>query len=175
MVPRWRGADTRNAYPIMQEGQTGDGNLVRMIVTASLTTGVARVAHGMAAALQLTDLVFRTEHTEWETTMSIGDVEFHKSSDGPYPAHQLRISARPSIGLAALNYIDHDDSHMTIANSFNPEQPPPDVRLIFNGTTGSVFPPSAAIPIDLARAAVAEWLRTRRRPTCIAWQSFDNY
>src|SRR3954447_3661739 len=159
----------------MQEGSPSVGNPVRMIVTASLTTGVARVAHGMAAALLLVDYVFQTEHSEWETTMYIGDAEFHRTSDGPFPSHQLRITARPSTGFAALNYIDHDDPHMTIANSFNPQQPPPDVRLIFNGTTGSVFPRSAAIPIAHARAAVAEWLRTRKRPTCIAWQSFDNY
>jgi Immunity protein Imm1 len=146
-----------------------------MIVTASLTTGVARVANGMPAALQLVDLVFRTDHSEWETTMYVGDVEFHRTEDGPYPSHQLRISVRPATGYAALNYIDHDDPHMTIANSFNPQQPPPEVRLIFNGTSGSVFPLSAAIPIGHARAAVIEWLQTRKRPTCIAWQSFDNY
>jgi Immunity protein Imm1 len=146
-----------------------------MIVTASLTTGVARVADGMPAAIRLVDLVFRTHHSEWETTMYVGDVEFHRSRDGPYPSHQLRISVQPATGYSALNYIDHDDLHMTIANSFNPQQPPPEVRLIFNGTSGSVFPRSAAIPIGHARAAVIEWLRTRKRPTCIAWQSFDNY
>jgi hypothetical protein len=146
-----------------------------MIVTASLTTGVARVANGMPAALQLVDLVFRTDHSEWETTMYVGDVEFHRTEDGPYPSHQFRISVQPATGYAALNYIDHDDPHMTIANSFNPQQPPPEVRLIFNGTSGSVFPRSAAIPIRHARAAAIEWLQTRKRPTCIAWQSFDNY
>ena len=118
-----------------------------MIVTASLTTGVARVAHGMPAAVQLVEYVFRTEHSEWETTMYGGDVEFHRTKDGPYPSHQLRISVQPATGFAALNYIDHDDPHMTIANSFHPQQPLPDVRLIFNGTIGSVFPRSAAIPV----------------------------
>jgi hypothetical protein len=110
-----------------------------MIVTASLTTGVARVADGMPAAIRLVDLVFRTHHFEWETTMYVGDVEFHRSRDGPYPSHQLRISVQPATGYAALNYIDHDDLHMTIANSFNPQQPPPEVRLIFNGLTDQFF------------------------------------
>jgi hypothetical protein len=146
-----------------------------MIVTASLTTGVARVAHGMPAAVRLVDHVFRTEHVEWETTMYVGDVEFHRTKNGPYPSHQLRVSVRPATEFAALNYIDHDDPHMIIANSFNPQQPPPDLRLIFNGTTGSVFPRSAAIPIRHARRAVIEWLQTRKRPVCIAWQSFDNF
>jgi Immunity protein Imm1 len=146
-----------------------------MIVTASLTTGVARVAHGVPAAVQLVDFVFRTEHSEWETTMYVGDVEFHRGRNGPYPSHQLRVSVLPATGFAALNYIDHDDPHMVIANSFNPQQPPPDVRLIFNGTIGSVFPHSAAIPIRQARRAVIEWLHTRKRPVCVAWQSFDNF
>lgn len=146
-----------------------------MIVTASLTTGIARVARGMPASVRLVDLVLRTDHPEWETTMYVGDIEYHRTKDGPYPSHQMRISVRPASGYAALNYIDHNDPHMPIANSFNTHQPTPEVRLIFNGTTGSIFPPSAAIPIAHARTAMIEWLRTRKRPTCIAWQAFDNY
>jgi hypothetical protein len=35
-----------------------------------------------------------------------------------------RISVRPSAGVAALNYIDHDDQQMSIANSYNPSAAP---------------------------------------------------
>ncbi|MQA10222.1 MAG: hypothetical protein GEU98_17045 [Pseudonocardiaceae bacterium] len=146
-----------------------------MIVTASLTTGVARVTHGMLTSTRLIDEILRTDHKGWETTLSVGDVEFHHTKDGPFPNHQLRISVRPSAGLAALNYIDHDEPQMTIANSYNPRRPLPDVDLIFNGTTGSVFPRTAAIPITEARKALIELLETWKRPTCIEWMPYDAY
>jgi hypothetical protein len=146
-----------------------------MIVTGSLTIGVARATHGMQASMRLIDEILRLDHVEWETTLYVGDVEFHQSKDGPFPNHQLRISVRPSAGLAALNYMDHDDPHMSIANSYNPKRPLPEVDLIFNGSTGAVFPRTAAIPIAAARNALIEWLQTRQRPTCIEWRPYDSY
>lgn len=141
----------------------------RMTVTASLTTGIACVARGRAEAVKLVDQIVRTDHVEWETTLYVGDVEFHTSKAGPFPNHQLRISVRPSASLAALMYIDHDDPIMSVAISFSPAGPAPDVKLVFNGAIGSVFPRSAAIPVIYARAALLEWLDSRRRPTCIDW------
>ena len=146
-----------------------------MILTASLTTGVARVTHGLLASVRLVDEILVTDHTEWETTLSVGDVEFYCTKDGPFPNHQLRISVRPSTGFAALNYMDHDDPHISIANSFNPKLPLPDVDLIFNGTTGSVFPRTALIPLADARTALIEWLETWKRPICIEWRPYDSY
>ncbi|MEU0795091.1 Imm1 family immunity protein [Amycolatopsis sp. NPDC005961] len=146
-----------------------------MLLTASLTTGVARVTSGMQESILLVDEILRTDHVDWETTLIVGDVEFHKSKEGPFPDHQLRVSVRPSVGLAALNYLDNDDPDMPIANSFNPKRPLPEVNLIFNGTTGAVFPRTAAIPVSDARDALVEWLRTRKRPTCIEWRPYDSY
>ncbi|MDX8033669.1 Imm1 family immunity protein [Lentzea sp. BCCO 10_0856] len=147
----------------------------RMIVTAVLTTGIARVTHGLEQSEQLIDEVLRTDHAKWETTMSIGDVEFRSTKEGPQPNHQLRISVRPSLGLAALNYTDHDDPEMAIANSYNPRRPLPEVDLIFNGTTGMVFPRTALISIDDARSALSEWLGTCKRPACIQWRPYEPY
>jgi hypothetical protein len=146
-----------------------------VIVTASLTTGIARVTHGITASMQLVDEVLRTDHIDWETTLYVGDVEFHCTDNGPFPNHQLRLSVRPSAGYAALNYMDNDDPHMSIANSYNPQRPLPDVHLIFNGSTGSIFPRTATISVVAARDALHEWLETRRRPTCIEWHPFDAY
>lgn len=146
-----------------------------MIVTASLTTGIARVAHGMAQAMKLVDEILAMSHVEWETTLFVGEVEFHRSKEGPFPNHQLRISVSPSTGFAALNYMDHDDPDLPIANSFNRKRPLPEVDLIFNGTTGVVFPRTALIPISEARKALVEWLHSRARPTCIEWRPYDSY
>lgn len=146
-----------------------------MIVTVSLTTGIARVADGMAQAMKLVDEILATNHVEWETTLFVGEVEFHRSKEGPFPNHQLRISVSPSAGFAALNYMDHDDPDMPIANSFNRKRPLPEVDLIFNGTTGAVFPRTALIPISEARKALVEWLHSRARPTCIEWRPYDSY
>jgi hypothetical protein len=146
-----------------------------MIVTASLTTGVARAVRGIAASKHLIDQVLRMDHAEWETILYIGDVEFHTTTRGPFPNHQLRVSVQPSTGFAALNYMDHQDPHMSIANSYNAKRPLPEVRLIFNGSIGSIFPRSAAIPIASTRQALDEWLATRKRPTCIEWRPFDVY
>lgn len=146
-----------------------------MLLTASLTTGVARVTSGMLESTKLVDEILRSDHVDWETTLIVGDSEFHRSKDGPYPDHQLRISVRPSVGFAALNYMDNNDPVMPIANSFNPKRPLPEVSLIFNGTTGAIFPRTAAISIEDARAALIEWLGTRKRPTCIEWRPYDSY
>lgn len=146
-----------------------------MIVTAVLTTGVVTVTHGLEKSTRLVDEVLRANHVKWETTMFVGDAEVRSTKDGPQPNHQLRVSVRPSSGLAALNYMDHDDLEMVIANSYNPARPLPEVDLIFNGETGAVFPRTAAIPIADARAAMVEWIETRRRPTCIEWRPYDNY
>ncbi|TCO64994.1 Imm1 family immunity protein [Actinocrispum wychmicini] len=146
-----------------------------MILTASLSTGVARVTNGMHESVRMIDEILIIEHAEWETTLSVGDTEFRRTKDGPYPNHQLRISVSPSTGLAALNYMDHDDPHMPIANSYNPNRPLPAVDLVFNGSTGAVFPRTAAIPIPAARTALLEWLETRKRPTCIEWRPYDKY
>lgn len=144
-----------------------------MIVTASLTTGIACVAVGSVEALRLMEGVLRTDHRDWETTLYVGDVEFHQSKDGPFPNHQVRISVRPSMRCAALSYIDHDDKLMSVALSFNPKPLGVDPHLVFNGATGAVFPRSAAIPVDDARNALTEWLATRCRPTSIRWAPFD--
>ena len=146
-----------------------------MLLTASLTTGVARVTRGMLESTRLVDEILKTDHVDWETTLMVGDVEFHRTTAGPFPNHQLRISVRPSAGFAALNYMDHDDERMPIANSFNPKRPLPEVDLIFNGTMGSVFPRSAVISVTDARDALIEWLATRKRPTCIEWRPYDSY
>lgn len=146
----------------------------RPILTAALTSDVARVTHGMQESVRLIDEILNLDHVVWETTLYVGDVEYHSTKQhGPYPNHQLRISVRPSTGFAALMYIDHDDPAMTIAISDNQTSPPPEVDLIFNGAIGAVFPRTAAIPIKDARAALLEWLRTWKRPTCIEWRPYD--
>lgn len=147
----------------------------RVVLTASLTTGVARVARGIRAAQSLVDEVLHLDHKEWETILLVGDVEFHQSRQGPYPDHQMRVSAQPSKGYAALNYTNNNDSTMSIVNSYNPKKPSPQVYLIFKGSVATVFPPTAAIPIPEARNALHEWLRTRQRPTCIEWRPYDEY
>ncbi|SES27347.1 Imm1 family immunity protein [Actinokineospora terrae] len=148
---------------------------LRPVVTASLTTGVVHVTSGLPASTSLIDHILTLEHTDWETVLAIGDIEFHQTKDGPYPDHQMRLSVRPSLGFAALNYTDHTDPELVLAISHNPRQPPPDVDLIFNGATGAIFPHSAVIPIPDARAALHQWLCTRERPTCIQWRPFKTY
>jgi hypothetical protein len=86
--------------PPRMAGQHEQGE--RLTVTASLTTGVGRVTHGMREAVSLIEEILTTDHVDWETTLSVGDVEFHSTKQGPYPNHQLRISVRPSAGVAAL-------------------------------------------------------------------------
>jgi hypothetical protein len=147
----------------------GDGP----ILTASLTTGVARVARGMRESSRLIEDVLALDHPAWETTLLVGDVEFHQTAAGPYPDHQMIVSVRPSTGYAALNYTDNKDPGMPMANSYNPSPSLPNIYLISNGATGAVFPPTAAISIGDTRAALNEWLRTRQRPTCIEWRPYD--
>jgi hypothetical protein len=65
---------------------TSHGARDRMIVTASLTSGVARVAHGMMESVKLIHEILRMDHAEWETILLVGTVEFHSSKAGPFPA-----------------------------------------------------------------------------------------
>lgn len=145
-----------------------------LVLTASLTNGVARVAHGLQESTALIDEILTLNHTDWETTLSVGDIEFYQDHDGPYPNHQMRVSVRPQTDGAALNYMQNDVPKMSWANSYS-ATPPADIDLIVNGTTGAVFPRWAVIPIADARRALHEWLRTRQRPTCIEWRPYDKY
>lgn len=147
----------------------------RPVLTASLTTGIALVTRGMSECRDLVDEILRLDHKDWETVLLIGDIEFHQSKAGPYPDQQMRVSARPSSGYAALNHTDNADQQVTIANSYNARRPLPGVYLVFNGETGSVFPPAAVIRIADARNALHEWLATRQRPACIEWRPYDEY
>lgn len=144
-----------------------------VVVTALLTTHVVRVTRGITQCAALVDEVLTLDHVELETTLWIGDEEFHRTKDGPYPNSQMRVSVRPSAQCAALSYTDHDNPTMSIVNSYNPAANPPEVDLIFNGDMGSVFPYSSVIQIVDARSALREWLQTRSLPTCIEWQPFD--
>ncbi|WP_372496761.1 Imm1 family immunity protein [Kibdelosporangium philippinense] len=129
----------------------------------------------MTESVSLIEEILSLDHADSETTLLVGDVEYHRTKDGPFPDHQMRISVRPSANCAALNYMDNNDPEMSIANSYNTIRPLPKVDLIFNGTTGAVFPRTAVIPLTHARSALHEWLRTRQRPTCIEWRPYDAY
>jgi Immunity protein Imm1 len=144
-----------------------------LVVTASLTNGVARVTHGLRESVALIDEILALNHTAWETTLSVGDIEFYQTKEGPFPNNQMRVSVNPGADRAALNYTANDYPAMPIANSFNATELPSSVDLIFNGTTGAIFPRMAAISIHDARRALNEWLQTRRRPTCIEWRPYD--
>jgi hypothetical protein len=146
----------------------------RPIVTAVLTTGVARISHGIRESEDLIDEILTLDHDDWETILSVGDVEFHQTKEeGPFPNHKMIVSVKPPQGYAALSYVDNDDPNMTAANSYSSRRPLPDIYLVYSGATGAVFPRSAAIPIPDAREALHEWLQSRRRPTCIEWRPFD--
>lgn len=146
-----------------------------LILTASLTTGAALVKRGIGQASSLIDEIVTLDHDAWETILYVGDVEFHRTMKGPFPDQQMRVSVRPSASYAALNHADINEESMPVANSYNPTVPIPNIYLIFNGGTGAVFPRTAAMPIDNVRDALHEWLRTRRRPTCIEWRPSDIY
>ncbi|MGW5050172.1 Imm1 family immunity protein [Actinokineospora sp. NPDC004072] len=141
-----------------------------MIITASLTSGIAHVARGRKECERLIDVVLNLEHVDWETVLAIGDVEYHQTADGPFPNQQLRISVSPSRGIAAISFTDHQDPDMTVANSHNPSRTLEEHLLIFNGASGTTFPADACISIPTARRALREWLETRKRPSCIRWR-----
>jgi len=56
-----------------------------LTLTATLTTGVGRVTHGMSESVNLIDEILTLDHVDWETTLSVGDVEFHSTTQGPVP------------------------------------------------------------------------------------------
>ena len=95
----------------------------RPIVTAVLTSGVARVTHGRRESEDLIDEILMLDHEDWESILSVGDVEFHQTTQRPFPNHKMIVSVKPSRGYAALSYIDNDDPNVTAANSYNSRRP----------------------------------------------------
>ena len=142
------------------------------VLTALLTTGVVRVTHTMRDGVALIEEILALDHKNQETSLWVGDVEYHSSKSGPFPNHLMRVSVRPAKGCAALSYTDHDDPTVSVVTSFNSGLDMPQEYLIFNGDTGHVFPHSAVIPIADARTALLEWLRTRSLPTSINWRPY---
>lgn len=145
-----------------------------VVVTALLTTSTVRVADGIERCAALIEEILTLDHVDQETILWVGDEEFHRSKEGPFPNHLMRASVKPSAGRAALSYTDHDDPTASMVNSFNPDPVSSEVYLIFNGDTGDVFPQSAVISIVDARTALLEWVRMRSRPTCIEWRPFEH-
>ncbi|WP_394622089.1 Imm1 family immunity protein [Lentzea sp. JNUCC 0626] len=135
---------------------------------------MAVVTHGETRSFELIDAVLSMDHDTWETILYVGSEEFRQTEGGPYPNHQLRISVNPRRGYAAINFQDHDDPALPNANSFNPEPTPADLFLVFSGNTGAVFPSSAAIEVEQARAALRQFVVTRKRPTNIQWRPYGS-
>lgn len=142
-----------------------------LVVTASLTSDVARVARGMHESIELIDEILGLDHETWESTLHVGNIEYHTSKDGPYPNNLMRVSVRPTAGVAALHYVDHDDTDMSASYSYTASSPTFRIYLVFSGESGRLFPQSATISVADARAALVEWLHTRKRPLCIDWRS----
>lgn len=143
-----------------------------LVLTASLTSGVARVTHGMRDSIALVEEILALNHTIWESTLSVGDEEYYQGRDGPFPNHQMRVSVLPNVDAAALNYMRNDVPKVPYVNSYNPHSSDIRVDLIFNGRTGRIFPRWAVISVGDARLALHEWLQTRRLPTCIEWRPY---
>jgi predicted ATPase len=93
---------------------------------------------------------------------------------GGGPLDRLAQARQAALAAGALATAATVSLQMS-AWSSNHAEPLPEVRLIFNGSIGSMFPRTAAIPIASTREALDEWLATRKRPTCIEWRPFDEY
>ncbi|GAA4884047.1 Imm1 family immunity protein [Saccharopolyspora cebuensis] len=93
----------------------------------------------------------------------------HDGSVHEFPRGRLRITAYRDRGWGALNYMHPGAPDGRLVDSYNPDAPNHAPALIFD-PEGADFPPSASLPLDQVREAVAEYARTGARPTCVQWQ-----
>ncbi|MCI2418825.1 Imm1 family immunity protein [Saccharopolyspora sp. K220] len=115
------------------------------------------------------------EPHDWATLFYVWDRPCRESDDGSlheYPTNQLRLDTEPDAGWGALNYVDTAGRPDApgVWNSLNPEPPRFAPTIWFDPGTPTAFPESAVLPIERVRAALTEFCRTGKRPTCIQWQ-----
>jgi hypothetical protein len=71
----------------------------------------------------------------------------------------------------ALLYSGSDDMDGSFTLGSGPTDGDP--LLYMYMTSDNEFPPNSEIPAELVRRAVHEFADTGRRPTCVAWQTWD--
>ena len=144
------------------------GTRVEKVLTAIVDNDFhyARTADEIA---DLVRLVVDVAHPDWASLLYLWDRPcrsgLHHGGEGAYPEHQLRVVTDPAAGWGAVNFVDSDDA----SDSRNPD-PGEAPALPFDPVGGSFFPASATVPLELVRAAVAEFAVTGRRPSRLSWQ-----
>ncbi|WP_086821620.1 Imm1 family immunity protein [Allokutzneria sp. NRRL B-24872] len=119
---------------------------------------------------EINRLVVDVAHPGWASLLYLWDrpcrsVAHHHVEDNVYPEHQMRVYTDPAAGWGAINFLDETSSWDT-----HNAEPPADLELWFDPAGGSLFPATAAVPLDAVRVAVAEFTATGQRPKSIHWQ-----
>ncbi|WP_211256709.1 Imm1 family immunity protein, partial [Actinoalloteichus caeruleus] len=149
-------------------------------VTAVVTAIINNVRHYARVEEERAALVRRIvdeEHPGWASLIFVWDRPAGEGSGRlAWPGWQLRVSTEPDLGVGALNWVGRtlSEDEPGSWDSLN-STPIAGVEVEFDGAIPSYFPPSAVLPIDDVRRAVAEHLCTGLRPECVRWQPGDRF
>lgn len=91
-----------------------------------------------------------------------------------FPRGRLLVSVDAFLGWGALHHMHPGVPGGEIAYSYDPAEPNHAPGLILD-PEGVDFPHTASLPLDVVRQAVAEYMRTGVRPTCVQWQPGEWY
>ena len=93
------------------------------------------------------------------------EVTLADDENGPvlYPGFHL------TLGAAYYSGEDDPGPYYTLGNGRSDGEP----LLYMMATSDNAMPPNSEIPVELVRRAVHEFADTGRRPTCLAWQTWD--
>ncbi|MCP2333568.1 Immunity protein Imm1 [Actinoalloteichus cyanogriseus DSM 43889] len=145
-----------------------------MNVVSAVVDNDWQYATTSAERATLARLVVDEPHPDWASLLYVCD---HRVADDVRgPDWQLRVSTDPARGIGAMNWIGPVPSdELGPWDTFNPFADPQAQPILFDGSVPSYFPPSAALPIEDVRRAVAEHLCTGLRPECVRWQPGDRF
>lgn len=94
-----------------------------------------------------------------------------EDEDPDETTHELRISVDPRSGYGALHWFCFGDPDSPYVSQT--QDTPPELELVYDGSTGEPFPMTALVPLSTVRAALLELSMSRKRPECVIWQEFD--
>ncbi|NYH77062.1 hypothetical protein FHR84_000376 [Actinopolyspora biskrensis] len=145
-------------------------------ITNVVTAIVENRRHYAQTDSEITELI-RTivddDHGDWPSLIYVCDRPL-TADNSELPGHQLRVMVEPGTGYGALNWFQ-EGSDGDARDSFNPHAPDDAPRILFSPHSGTEFRQNAALPIDLIRTAIDEFIHTGQRPTCVHWQLAEWY
>ncbi len=143
-----------------------------MAMVVAMIGNEVRYAYKASQLDELLHVVVAEPHRGWAARIVVlPEGEVPLATPAPGWGNRLRVVTDLNTAWGALNFLHPaaESPRWQGWDTFNPEPSMQAPALPF-GSSGLLFPTSAALSLSVVRAAVQEYCDTAMRPTCVQWQ-----